>query len=239
MKRYHIQIDETIATILVDDEFLSIISEEILRQRKILKEYILNDSLFLSSLLPYDAPYEGIPEIAERMFYASKVAGVGPMACVAGAIAYFAARAARKAGAKFVVVDNGGDIAYFIDKSLNVGIYSGLNSYFNNLGFKLEPCEEIKGVCTSSATVGPSISFGCADAAVVFSDDVILADAMATSLGNAIKRENYGQTLSILKNKMVQGIRGLLVIVDDLMCLFGDLPRVITTEMNYDLITKG
>lgn len=42
------------------------------------------------------------------------------------------------------------------------------------------------GICTSAGTVGPSISFGKADAVVVVSKNCSIADAFATAIGNNI-----------------------------------------------------
>ena len=238
MGRYHLEIDETIATILVDEKYYKIVEEEVVYQRTILKEYILKDELFETSILPYE-PSDDVPEIIERMFKASTNANVGPMACVAGAIAYFAVKAVKEAGANYVVFDNGGDIACFVDVPVTVGIYSGSNNMFNNLGFKIEPTEEIIGICTSSATVGPSISFGNADAAIVVSNDVILADAMATSLCNDITVKNQTEILSIMQQKMIAGIEGMTVIYDDILCTRGAIPPIILAKEDFNRITKG
>ncbi|MBN1329326.1 MAG: UPF0280 family protein [Candidatus Heimdallarchaeota archaeon] len=239
MKRYHIQVEETITTIICEEEFLNTAIEEILFQRKNLKEYILRDPLFLISLEPYTTPIADIPEIIEQMFSASRLAGVGPMAGVAGAIAYFVAKKVKEVGAEYIIVDNGGDIAFFSNKPIIVGVYAGTHSPFDNIGLKFEPKKEISGVCTSSATVGPSISFGNSDAVIVISDNVILADALATALGNEIKRKDRKEILAVMKEKDILGIRGLMVIIDDLMCALGDLPKIIKTKVDYNLITKG
>ena len=45
------------------------------------------------------------------------------MASVAGIIAEYAVKAMISKGAKHAIVDNGGDIAIFSDKKINVGIY--------------------------------------------------------------------------------------------------------------------
>ncbi len=238
MKRHHLRIEETIVTILAEDKYLKVVKDEILFQRDVLKEYILRDALFGTTFLSYK-PNNNVPEIIDRMFTASAIADVGPMACVAGAIAYFAVKAVKDAGADYIVVDNGGDIACHIDAPITVGIYSGLNNEFNNLGFKIEPSEKIMGICTSSATVGPSISLGNADAAIVVCDDVILADAMATALGNEIMEKSQTVILSIMQQKMTDGIDGMMVIYDDILCSWGNIPPIILAKEDYEKITKN
>ncbi len=119
--------------------------------------------------------------MAER----SAAFGIGPMAAVAGAIAGFAVQAMTDEGATYAVVDNGGDICILNDQPLLVGIYAG-PSPIRDLAFEIPARTGPLGICTSSGTVGPSISFGFADAAVAVSQDVALADAAATALGNAV-----------------------------------------------------
>lgn len=107
MKRKIIRIKETIATIVSDEEFIPVGVQEILRQRRFLESYIHHDSLFYHTLEPYEVPDEA-PEIIRRMAEAGSKMGVGPMSSVAGAIAEYAARAMVNAGARHVLVDNGG-----------------------------------------------------------------------------------------------------------------------------------
>ena len=45
------------------------------------------------------------------------------------------------------------------------------------------------GICTSSGTVGHSLSFGKADAVCVKAKSVSLADAAATAIGNMVKSQ--------------------------------------------------
>ena len=107
------------------------------------------------------------------MIETSAIIGVGPMACVAGAIAGFAVQAMIDAGATYAIVDNGGDICILNDEPAVVGIYAG-SSPFRDIALEIPARSSPLGICTSSGTVGPSISFGCADAATVISEDVAL-----------------------------------------------------------------
>ncbi len=189
--REHFQMKETIVTIMADDRsFIETAKEEILKQRTELESFIFSDPYFESTLEPWPCVPEK-PEIVRRMTLAGNAAGIGPMSAVAGTIAAFAVAAMVRAGASFALVDNGGDIAVYNPASkgngpLTIGIYAGSSS-FKDLGFRIPPTENetIFGVCTSSGTVGPSISFGNADAAIIFSKSVPLADSAATALGNA------------------------------------------------------
>ncbi|MFH1563858.1 MAG: hypothetical protein ABIF11_10660 [Nitrospirota bacterium] len=68
------------------------------------------------------------------------------------------------------------------------------------------------GICTSSGTVGHSLSFGKADAA-------------ATKIGNLVKgKEDIEQALEF--DKTVYGLKGVIIIKDDLMGVWGDIKLV-------------
>ena len=64
-------------------------------------------------------------------------------------------------------------------------VYAGASPLSGRVGIVLPPGEW--GLCTSAGRVGPSISLGRADAAVVLCRDSALADAAATALGNRIQ----------------------------------------------------
>jgi len=115
------------------------------------------------------------------------------MAAVAGAIAWAGVEAMVEAGASFGLVDNGGDIALVSDREVKIGVFAGASPLSGRIAFLLPPQEGILGICTSSATVGPSISFGIADAVTVFSPDVACADAWATAICNQITRDDTPQ----------------------------------------------
>ena len=237
MKRQKIQIGQTIATIVAEERFFPVAEKEVRKQRKDLEEYIRKDPAFLTTLDAYTVA-DDAPEIVRRMAAAANRVGVGPMAAVAGAIAEQAVLAMEDAGATHAVFDNGGDIALLVDRPLIIGIYTG-NSRIQNLGFRIRPQKGILGVCTSSSTVGPSLSLGMADAAVVLSKDPVLGDAAATALGNAV----VGKKLEILEKALdqllIEELEGLLVIADDMVGMAGRLPELCRAQVDYDLITKG
>ncbi|MFX1252314.1 MAG: UPF0280 family protein [Promethearchaeota archaeon] len=237
MKRHYFRIKETIVTIIADEEFIPLAKREIWEKRSDLEQFILYNPLFRIALDPYNVP-KNAPEIVKLMGEAGKKVGVGPMASVAGAIAYYAVKAMVEAGANYAVVDNGGDIAMYIDRPLVAGIYTG-NREVKRIGFKFLPRTEIFGLCTSSATVGSSLSFGKVDAATVISKDVILADATATALGNSITQKNDLSIKKAMRKFMIEGIEGMTAIIDDKIGMCGELPKIVNTKINYDLITKA
>lgn len=150
-----------------------------------LEEYIKIDPLFQITLEPYKVS-PSAPKIVKEMAYWSEKAGVGPMASVAGAIAEFVGRDLLKFSSQ-IIVENGGDIFLSSKKERIISIFAGESKWSNKLGI-LVPPSQFLGICTSSATVGPSLSFGKADAVVIVSNSAIFADALATAVGNMIQK---------------------------------------------------
>jgi len=68
-----------------------------------------------------------------------------------------------------------------------VGLYAGESPLSGELGFKIKFGKTPMGICTSSGTVGHSISFGRSDSVYCFCRRGKYADALATSIGNAKK----------------------------------------------------
>jgi hypothetical protein len=237
IERFHFEEKETIATILCERKYFDVARREISRQRAALEEYIRRDGFFKLTFEPHE-PKDDAPKIAKLMARAASRMGVGPMAAVAGAIAHLAVRAMKAAGATFAVVDNGGDIALLLDRPLTVGLYAG-QSRVRSVGFRVQPRKGIFGICTSSGTVGPSISLGKADAATVIAPDAVLADAAATALGNAVK----GDTQKAIENALGcikdNKIEGMVVITGSHMGVAGRVPPMIKVDNDYDIITKA
>jgi hypothetical protein len=70
--------------------------------------------------------------------------------------------------------------------------------------------------------VGPSLSFGKADAVTVISDSVLLADAAATAIGNVIKTGKDVEQ-GLVDAQKIRGVKGVVIIKDDKMGLWGDV----------------
>lgn len=157
------------------------------------------------------------------------------MAAVAGTIAWYGVEAMRDAGAAFAVIDNGGDIALIADRDVTIGIHAGSSPFSGKLAFRIPPQETILGICTSSATVGPSVSFGTADAVTVFSRNVSLADAWATSLCN----DFTACSDDFFQARNLSGICGICAIAGDILCRWGTLPEIVQADVDISLITAG
>ena len=236
LERVHFEIGETAVTIMAEKDYIPLAKRNIFNTREILMRKIRHDPLFRSTLEPYE-PDEGEHPLIRRMCEASAKAGVGPMASVAGAVAMEAVDAMVDAGARTAVVDNGGDIAMSLAQELMVGIFSG--DRFPNLGFKCTPRDGIFGICSSSRTLGPSISFGKADLATVVSEDVLLADACATALGNWVGDGSEEELKMVLERVCtIKGVEGALVIAGERLAMRGVLPPLVRMEGGERLITR-
>jgi uncharacterized protein len=161
------------------------------------------------------------PEIVREMLFASRKAAVGPMAAVAGAIAEFVGRD-LSGHSHEVIVENGGDIYAKCNEELHVGIFAGLSPLSNKLTLRISPDQMPVGICTSSGTVGPSLSFGQADAVCVISKSAALADAAASQIGNRIKRKTDIQP-AVEIGSQIPGVLGILAVVGDHMGAWGKI----------------
>ena len=234
--KQHFELRQTAVTMIAEKEHLATGREAIFEAREIIERFIASDSLFRDTLEPYDEPAKAHPLI-KRMCDAARSAQVGPMAGVAGAIAEFSVQAMRENGADHAIVDNGGDIAIFLAEETDIGIYT-MNPKFRGLGLRCHPSDSILGICTSSGVIGPSISFGKADAATVISKNVTLADACATRLGNLITSDEdqiIEGALDVVTN--IEGIEGALVIVGDSIGAKGVLPELVNVKFSEEAVT--
>jgi len=192
--------------------------------RRHIEDYINKDRRFLTALKPVEVELNAAP-IVREMAQAAKKAGVGPMACVAGAIAEFLGRDLLKKSYREVIIENGGDLFLKIRKIRQVRIYTGKKKSHQGLCLKIRPKDTPLGICTSSGTIGYSLSFGKADAAIIFSKNASLADAVATATANRVK------TIKDLKEaagfaKSIKGISGAIIIMQRKFICWGKVEFV-------------
>ena len=191
--------------------------------RSLIKKSIEDRPQFLTSLVPIDSTSDE-SVVTFRMLEAGRKAGVGPMAAVAGAVADYVGRKLMNLSEE-VIIENGGDLFIFVKRSIVVGIYAGSSPFSHKIGLKIGPTAIPVGVSTSSGKVGPSRSFGAAHAATILSNDPILADAVATGMGNRISRPaDLGVACRWAMS--VEGVSGCVGIVDDKMAALGNVELI-------------
>ena len=186
--------------------------------RRQIEEYIIRHPFFGRSLVPL-IPDDDAPEIVKAMIEASTRANVGPMASVAGAIAEYVGLGLMSFSRE-VIVENGGDIFLFTSQKREMLLLAE-SSLFRGLRIALDPTPSPIGVCTSSGTLGHSLSFGRADAVMVIACSAALADAAATAIGNLVKRSSDLE-VAIEKAQEI-GVDGVVIIVDDQIGAWGKL----------------
>ena len=167
---------------------------------------------------------EDAPESVRIMIAATSAAGVGPMASVAGAFARLVGeQLKRDFGPHELVVENGGDLWMSFECPLDIAVFAGRSPLSGRIGIRLpsrlSPC----GVCTSSGTVGPSLSFGKADAAMVLCGDAALADAWATAAGNMVATARDIER-ALATTAGAPGVLSVIIVKDDQMGIQGILP---------------
>lgn len=164
--------------------------ERVKKLRSELDLYIRKNPVFQDALSPIKIP-DNVPAIAKEMAYAAGKAEVGPMASVAGAFSEMIGRdIVDKFGCKEIVVENGGDIWMKTIAPITLSIYAGDSPLSEKVGVEVPESYRSLGICTSSATVGHSLSFGRADAVMIACKNAALADAYATSYCNRVMKES-------------------------------------------------
>jgi len=188
------------------------------KYRDTLERYIERHPSFLTSLEPLSVS-DDAPHIVKLMSESARKAGVGPMASVAGAIAEFVGNELL-AFSPEIIIENGGDIFLKSLKTRIIGIYAGKSPLSGKIGLEINGQDTPLGICSSSGTVGHSLSYGKADAVIVLSRSATLADAAATAIGNLII-DSSDAPKGIEFAKGIEGLLCIIIIKDDKMGLWG------------------
>ena len=159
---------------------------ELVKLRIQLEDYILENPFFAESYTPVMLQ-PGAPDIVAQMCNAANKAGTGPMAAVAGVFSeHLGKKILEKFDIKELVVENGGDIFLKLQSNIMIAVYAGDSPLSGKIGIEIPAADTPLGICTSAGTVGPSVSFGKADAVMVACRNTALADALATAIGNKV-----------------------------------------------------
>ena len=185
-----------------------------------LEEYIARNPMFAPALVPQ--PYMGGSPIAESMCRAGDVAGIGPMSAVAGEFAERVGRMLeREFGCHEVIVENGGDIYLLSEADCDIAIFAGASPLSERVGLHIPAAMTPVGVCTSSGTVGPSLSLGRGDAMAVVHGVTAVADSLATAFCNRIQKpEDVAAAVDGVME--IEGVLGALAIKADKMAIAGE-----------------
>jgi len=231
--RAKVEIAETAATIAAEGVFVEPAVDAIKAARREIERQVRRDQYFLTTMEPY-TPDDPGPTV-RRMCEAAAVAGVGPMATVAGTIAQVALEAMMAQGCDHGWVDNGGDVALVLSRPATMEVFHepGARTAF---ALRLEPTGKGIGVCTSSGRLGHSISLGDADVALAMADSAVLADALATAIGNRVRGTSaLGTCFDPFKG--IPGMIGGLAMVDGEVAMYGRLPELVEVEHNQERLT--
>ena len=220
LSRFALQ--ETDLAILTDKPVeRDFIQERISLYRRQIQGYIARDPRFLTSLKPLVVELNA-PMIVRVMSRAGRMANVGPMASVAGAIAERLGRDLIRKGHRDTIIENGGDIFMLSSKMRSVGIYAGSRNRWSRLRLKIKPADTPLGICASSGVIGHSLSFGRADSVVILSPNTALADAVATACANRVhSKADLNPTISFARS--IKGISGGIIILGGHLATWGKL----------------
>ena len=213
-------VKETDLMVQADRDLTVVCRDLVLRHRGYVENYIAAHPEFARTLEPWPATGP-MPVIVKDMVTAGKLAGVGPMAAVAGAVAEQVGRGLLE-HSREVVVENGGDLFIKLEKPSTVGIYAGTSPLNMKIGIKIDPTVKPVAICTSSGTLGHSLSFGKADAVTVISDSCCLADAAATAICNRVDSP-AAVAGAIEYGRSIRHVRGLVVIYGKTMGAWGEV----------------
>ncbi len=220
---FRVAVKETDLFIQADNYLEEIATDLVLQYRGHIEAYVKDHPVFGKALNPWRVSGPA-PKIIQEMARAGEMAGVGPMASVAGAISEYVGRDLLLHTDQ-IVVENGGDVFIKSNNPLTVGIYAGSSVLSLSIGIQIDGGQKPISVCTSSGKVGHSLSLGKADAVSVVSESCPLADAAATATANRIRSKSDIRK-AIEFGKAIKGVDGLVVIMDDEIGIWGELEVV-------------
>jgi ApbE superfamily uncharacterized protein (UPF0280 family) len=227
LESFEVRIRESDLLVFAERRLEELAYRALAQARGEIERHIERQGEFARALEPCEVA-EGAPGIVRAMADSGLVWSVGPMAAVAGAIAERVGRTLLGESGS-VIVENGGDVFLSLPRRATLRLYAGEGSPFTDrIVFEVPESPRGLGVCTSSGTVGPSLSFGCADAVVTVADSCSEADAAATAIANRVKSPS--DVAAVVRETSQSGrLRGVLVTGGDRLGLWGEI-RIVNRE---------
>jgi len=220
---YRVTVKETDLWIRSQIDLSSQAEQTLRRYRTIIEQYIAGHAEFQTSFEPVDVPDDASPIIREMADAAAR-AGVGPFAAVAGAIAEAVGRELLPYSSD-LLIENGGDVFAASGTARVFGLYAGNSRFSGKIGLKIAAEQMPCGFCTSSGTVGHSISFGKADAAAILASSAALADACATAVGNRVRQaEDIEGALQFAAS--IEDVQAAVIVLGDQIGAWGAVELV-------------
>lgn len=225
LRSCQVKVRETDLHILAPVDVRAAATNLVIQYRTQLENYLARHPAFVEALSSLADDPTGVPLVRE-MLKAGQAAGVGPMAAVAGVIAEYVGRGLlKREDCPEVVVENGGDIFMQRREECTVAIFAGESPLSYRIGIKI-PAEEMPvGICTSSGTIGHSLSLGRADSVTVLAQSTALADAAATRLGNEVSQAgDLGPALALAPR--IGGLAGVVIVIGEELGAWGRIELV-------------
>lgn len=204
---FHVRVEQSDLLVCAQRPLESQACTLVLDARRQVVNYMERHPAFATALAPLPSD-PAAPPVVAAMLDASRRAGVGPMAAVAGAIAEHVGRGLL-AQSEEMIVENGGDVFLRSRRRREVALLAE-HTALAGLRVALPAAPEGLGLATSAGTLGHSLSFGRADAVMVLADSAALADALATAIGNGVREaSDLGPALA---RAQTLGARGAVIL---------------------------
>ena len=219
-RTFQIMVEETDLRVTCAEDLSLPMLELVTELRGQIKAWIRLQPEFRTSLAPVPVPASA-PEIVRRMAVGAALAGVGPFAAVAGTVAHMVAESFAERSPD-LIVENGGDIYMYSRRERVVGLLPDPQGEL--IGVRVLPEDCPVSLCASSAYIGPSLSLGKGDLAVVRAADGALADACATALCNML-REAGDVDRAIRRARSMQelGVQGVFLQCAERIGIWGNM----------------
>jgi ApbE superfamily uncharacterized protein (UPF0280 family) len=223
-KAFQVVVGQTDLHVVARTDLASAVGSFLHGLRAPLQTYIAAHPEFLASLVPLEAPAEA-PALVRDMAEAARACGVGPMAAVAGAIAQAVADRFA-AESPDILVENGGDCYLHSTRPRTVALLAD-PAGGPALGLRLDVPDFPCSLCSSSASIGHSLSLGAGELVAVRAGSGALADAAATALCNLLRtRRDLDRVTAAAQALHPAGVDGVFAQLGGAIAVWGEMELV-------------